>query len=161
VVVSAGNFGVNGCGSVDYPPAIYDSSFTVGATDSSDNITSFSSRGPADHTNRLKPDISAPGQGIRSSIPGGGYVSMSGTSMAAPHVSGLVALLLSAHPYLAGQVEAIETRIEQNALPLTTTEECGGVPGIQIPNNTYGWGRIDALETIFAFTYFPLIMKSP
>ena len=86
---------------------------------------------------------------------------MNGTSMAAPHVSGLVALLLSARPYLAGQVEAIETRIEQNALPLTTLENCGGVPGSQIPNNTYGWGRIDALETIFDFTYCPLIMKSP
>jgi subtilisin family serine protease len=159
VVVSAGNSGDN-CGSVDNPPAIYDSSFTVGATNSSDDITSFSSRGPAVHTNRLKPDISAPGQGIRSSLPGGGYGYMSGTSMAAPHVSGLVALLLSARPYLTGQVEAIETKIEQNALPRTSTEDCGVIPGSRIPNNTYGWGRIDALETISIFTYFPLIMKS-
>jgi subtilisin family serine protease len=163
VVVSAGNFTTldEKCGTVDYPPAIYDSSFSVGATDSSDYITSFSSRGPADHTNLPKPDISAPGQNIRSSIPGGGYVSSDGTSMSAPHVSGLVALLLSARPYLAGQVKAIESQIEQNALPLTTLENCGGIPGSQIPNNTYGWGRIDALETIFDFTYYPLIMKSP
>ena len=161
VVVSAGNSGVFGCDSVDNPPAIYDSSFTVGATGSSDNIASFSSRGPSVHTNLLKPDISAPGQGIRSSVPGVGYDYMSGTSMAAPHVSGLVALLLSARPYLTGQVEVIETRIEQNALPLTTLENCGGVPGDQIPNNTYGWGRIDALKTIFDFAYYPLIMKSP
>jgi subtilisin family serine protease len=161
VVVSAGNSGVNGCGSVDNPPAIYDSSFTVGATDSSDNITSLSSRGPADHTNLLKPDISAPGQGIRSSLRGGGYGSKSGTSMAAPHVSGLVALLLSARPYLTGQVEAIETQIKQNALPLTTLENCGGVPGNQIPNNTYGWGRVNAPDTIFYFTYYPLVMKTP
>ena len=161
VVVSAGNTGTYGCGSVDYPPAIYDSSFSVGATDSSDKITNFSSRGPADHTNLLKPDISAPGQGIRSSERGGGYGSMSGTSMAAPHVSGLVALLLSARPYLTGQVEAIETQIERTALPRTTLENCGGVPGSQIPNNTYGWGRIDALKTISFFTYYPLIMKSP
>jgi len=160
VVVSAGNTGAN-CGSVDYPPAIYDSSFSVGATDANDNVSGFSSRGPADHTNLLKPDISAPGQGIRSSLRGGGYGSMSGTSMAAPHVSGLVALLLSARPYLTGQVEEIESLIEQNALPLTTLENCGGVPGSQIPNNTYGWGRIDALDTIFDFTYYPLIMKSP
>jgi serine protease AprX len=161
VVVSAGNTGRYGCGSVDYPPAIYDSSFSVGATDEHDNIADFSSRGPADHTNLLKPDISAPGQGIISSVPGGGYDEKSGTSMAAPHVSGLVALLLSARPYLTGQVEAIETQIEQNALPLTTLENCGGVPGSQIPNYTFGWGRIDALETISFFTYFPLIMKSP
>jgi len=163
VVVSAGNFYGNPdeCGSVDHPPAIYDSSFSVGATDENDNVASFSSRGPADHTNLPKPDISAPGKNIRSSLPGDGYGSMSGTSMAAPHVSGLVALLLSARPYLTGQVEAIETQIEQNALPLTTLENCGGVPGSQIPNNTYGWGRIDALETISFFTYFPLIMKSP
>jgi serine protease AprX len=160
VVVSAGNTGAN-CGSVDYSPAIYDSSFSVGATNQYDNIASFSSRGPADHTNLLKPDISAPGQGIRSSLPGGGYSTMSGTSMAAPHVSGLVALLLSARPYLTGQVEEIESLIEQNALPLTTLENCGGVPGSQIPNNTYGWGRIDALNTIFDFTYYPLIMNSP
>jgi len=160
VVVSAGNTGAN-CGSVDYPPAIYDSSFSVGATDANDNVSGFSSRGPADHTNLLKPDISAPGQGIRSSLRGGGYGLLSGTSMAAPHVSGLVALLLSARPYLTGQVEEIESLIEQNALPLTTLENCGGVPGSQIPNNTYGWGRIDALDTIFDFTYYPLIMKSP
>jgi len=73
----------------------------------------------------------------------------------------MVALLLSAHPYLTGQVEAMETQIERNALPRTTLENCGGVPGSQIPNNTYGWGRIDALETIKFVTYFPLIMKSP
>jgi subtilisin family serine protease len=162
VVVSAGNTGAPyKCFSVDHPPAIYDSSFSVGATNEYDNITSFSSRGPADHTNRLKPDISAPGKNIRSSIPGDGYGIKSGTSMAAPHVSGLVALLLSAHPYLTGQVEAIETQIEQNALPRTTLENCGGVPGSQIPNNTYGCGRIDALKTIKFVTYYPIIMKSP
>jgi subtilisin family serine protease len=161
VVVSAGNTGAYGCGSVDHPPAIYDSSFSVGATDANNNIASFSSRGPADHTNLLKPDISAPGKNIRSSLRGGGYGSMSGTSMAAPHVSGLVALLLSARLYFTGQVEAIETQIEQNAHPRTALENCGGIPGNQIPNNTYGWGRIDAFETIKIVTFFPLIMKSP
>jgi uncharacterized repeat protein (TIGR01451 family) len=64
--------------------------------------------------------------------------------MAAPHVAGLVALLISAQPALSGQVDQIEQLIMQNALPRTTNQICGGIPGTQVPNNTYGWGRIDA-----------------
>jgi hypothetical protein len=65
--------------------------------------------------------------------------------MAAPHVTGLAALLISAEPALAGQVNAIEDAIAQSALKLTTTQLCGtDVPGI-VPNNVFGWGRIDAL----------------
>jgi serine protease AprX len=147
---SAGNSGSSGCGSVDRPAAIYDASFTVGATDSGDFIAGFSSRGPVtiDGSNRLKPDISAPGVNIRSSAPGSVYYQLNGTSMAAPHVAGMVALLISAEPSLAGQVDQIEQIIEQNAVPLTTTQTCGGVPGSQVPNNTFGWGRIDAWAAI-------------
>ena len=76
--------------------------------------------------------------------------------MAAPHVAGLVALLISARPSLAGQVEEIETLIERSALPRTTSQNCGTVPGTSIPNNTYGWGRIDALA---AYQALLLIMK--
>jgi hypothetical protein len=65
--------------------------------------------------------------------------------MAGPHVAGMVALLLSAHPELSGQVDAIERIIEQTAVPLISTQACGGIPGMQIPNTTYGWGRIDGL----------------
>ncbi len=146
VVVSAGNSGPS-CSSVEDPAAIYEASFTVGATDSSDSIASFSSRGPVtvDGSNRRKPDISAPGVSIRSSVPGGGYASgWSGTSMAGPHVAGLVALLISADPSLRGQVDAIENLIEQSAVPLYTTDGCGGDTTTTRPNNTYGWGRIDA-----------------
>jgi len=145
VVASAGNSGSN-CSTVQDPPAIYDASFSVGATDSSDNIASFSSRGPVtiDGSNRPKPDISAPGMGVRSSLRGGGYGSMSGTSMAAPHVAGLAALLISAQPALKGQVGQIEDLIEHSAVQRTTSQICGGVPGSNIPNNVYGWGRIDA-----------------
>ena len=150
VVASAGNSGP-GCGSVDAPSATYDAAFSVGATDSSDNIASFSSRGPVmvDGSNRPKPDISAPGVSIRSSVPGNGYAGgWSGTSMAGPHVAGVVALLLSAHPELKGQVDVIERLLELTAVPRTNSQTCGGVPGTQVPNNTYGWGRVDALAAL-------------
>jgi uncharacterized repeat protein (TIGR01451 family) len=68
--------------------------------------------------------------------------------MSAPHVAGLVALLISAAPSLAGQVDQIEQIIEQSAIPLTTNQICGGIPGSSVPNNTFGWGRIDAWATI-------------
>jgi subtilisin family serine protease len=93
----------------------------------------------------MKPDVSAPGVDVRSCIPGDSYWPLSGTSMAAPHVAGLVALLIETNPSLAGDVDQIETIINESALPRTTAESCGGVPGSQVPNNTYGWGRIDAL----------------
>jgi hypothetical protein len=68
--------------------------------------------------------------------------------MAAPHVAGIVALLISAHPQLRGHVDQIELLIEQTAVPHTTTQICGSVAGSSIPNNTYGWGRADALAAL-------------
>jgi len=149
VVVSAGNEG-SGCSTIT-SPAIYDASFSVGATDSGDNIASFSSRGPVtvDGSNRLKPNVSAPGVNIRSSVPVNSYAGgWSGTSMAGPHVVGLVALLLSAHPELRGQVDTIEHIIESSAVPRTDSQSCGDIPGTDVPNNTYGWGRVDALAAL-------------
>ena len=149
VVVSAGNEG-SGCSTIT-SPAIYDASFSVGATDSGDNIASFSSRGPVtvDGSNRLKPDVSAPGVNIRSSVPVNSYAGgWSGTSMAGPHVVGLVALLLSAHPELRGHVDTIEHIIESSAVPRTDSQSCGDIPGTDVPNNTYGWGRVDALAAL-------------
>jgi subtilisin family serine protease len=161
-VHSAGNGGST-CNSVADPAAIYEESFSVGATYDNDTIAGFSSRGPVtvDSSNRLKPNIVAPGVSIRSSVPGTGYGSLQGTSMAAPHVASLVALLLSANPDLIGQVDQIENIIEGSTVQLTTTENCGGIPGSSIPNNTYGWGRVDALAAILASfsIHFPLINK--
>jgi len=149
VVVSAGNGGINGCSSVSSPPAIYGASISVGATDSTDTIASFSSRGPVtvDHSLRTKPDISAPGVGVRSSIRGGIYASFSGTSMAGPHVAAAVALLLDARPDLAGQVDTIEALLRASVVPLVSIDGCGGDEG-NVPNNTYGYGRLDVLQLI-------------
>ncbi len=145
---SAGNSG-SACSTVSEPAAIYDQSFTVGATDSSDILAGFSSRGPVtvDGSNRPKPDISAPGVNIRSSVPGGGYQGgWSGTSMAGPHVAGLVALVISAQPALRGQVNEIENVIEQSAYHISSSS-CS-TKGTGVPNNLYGWGRIDALSAV-------------
>ena len=154
VVVSAGNEGYDGCGTVDAPPALHDASFTIGATVSSDGIASFSSRGPvaADGSNRPKPDVSAPGVNVRSSVPGGGYGFKSGTSMAAPHVSGLVALLWSAAPHLVGDVDATEKLIQETARP-TMSDSCGG-DADGYPNNVYGWGIVDALAAVVPWRFF-------
>lgn len=146
VVASAGNSGPS-CATIDEPPAIYDASFTVGATNSIDQIANFSSRGPVatGDITLIKPDIVAPGQNIRSALPGGSYGFKQGTSMASPHVVGLVALLISANPTLAGQVERIEQIIRQTAVPITNTQVCDA-PSDQIPNNVFGYGLINAWD---------------
>ncbi|MCB9010060.1 MAG: S8 family serine peptidase [Ardenticatenaceae bacterium] len=147
-VHSAGNDGAN-CGTVQDPAATYTASFSVGATDSNDNIAGFSSRGPSTFDGGLKPDISAPGVSIRSAFRGGSYIGgYQGTSMAGPHVAGLVALLISANPALAGDVDAIETILQETAVPRTTSQGCGGDGPTDVPNNVYGYGRIDALLPI-------------
>ena len=149
VVVAGGNEG-SACNSLEVPQA-YDASISVGATDSNDAVAGYSSRGPGDG-GIIKPDIVAPGSGIRSSLPGGGYGSMSGTSMASPHAAGMVALLLSVAPDLTGDVDAIEALMKQTALPKTTSQTCGGLAAGVVPNNVAGYGRIDALVAYNALT---------
>ena len=146
VVVSAGNSG-SSCSTVNAPAATYDASFTVGATNNSDEITSFSSRGPVtvDGSNRLKPDVVAPGQAVRSCEPGNTYGLLSGTSMSGPHVAGLIALILSAAPCLHGDVDALEDYVKSTVVPLTSTQTCGAFPGTQVPNAVYGYGAIRAV----------------
>ncbi len=136
-VFSAGNNG-SSSGTVGSPGS-FTISFAVGATDINDDITSFSSRGPSPW-GEIKPEVSAPGKNVRSTLPGGSYGNYDGTSMAAPHVSGLAALLLQASPPLTSNLAAIAEAITSTAIPR----------GSPIPNNDYGWGRIDAYNAVMA-----------
>lgn len=149
VIVAAGNSG-SSCASVIDPPAIYADAFTIGATDNSDAIAGFSSRGPVtvDGSNRLKPDVVAPGVSVRSAVPGNAYGSKSGTSMATPNAVGVAALVMSANPALRGQPEQVEAILRETAVPLTSATSCGGMPGSQVPNPIYGHGRLDALAAV-------------
>lgn len=152
-VVSAGNAG-SSCSTVNDPPAIYDASYSVGALNKgADTIASFSSRGPVtlDGSNRMKPDISAPGTDIRSSYPGGTYTSMQGTSMAGPHVAGAVALLWSARPELLNQVDATEYVLNQSATHISSSV-CSSSGW---PNNIYGYGRLDVTAALSQETPTP------
>ncbi len=149
VVVSNGNAG-SGCNTTREPGAIFSQSFSVGATDYNDALANFSSRGPVTYNGvtYIKPDISAPGVGVNSCIPGTGYASYNGTSMAGPHVAGLVALIISANPELAGDVEQIKEIITTTAKKIYTTQSCGGDNINTYPNNNFGYGRIDALAAV-------------
>ncbi|MCS7035849.1 MAG: S8 family serine peptidase [Saprospiraceae bacterium] len=150
VVVSNGNSGSKGCASTFGPPAYFEESFSVGATADNDSITGFSSRGPVtiDGSRRLKPNVVAPGAAVRSCVRNGGYAHFWGTSMAGPHVAGLVALILSARPDLAGEVDLLEDIIEQTAVPKFGWQDCSDSTGLAYPNNTYGYGRVDALAAV-------------
>ena len=159
VIAAAGNSG-SACNTVNLAPATLDQAFTIGATNSSDTIAGFSSRGPSTLTGRLKPDLVAPGVSVRSALAGSvnSYGWLNGTSMATPHVAGVAALIWSAAPALRGEVELTEDLLRRTARPLTTTTQtCGGVPGTDVPNNTYGYGLVDALAAVKAATLWPVI----
>ncbi|MEO6065301.1 MAG: S8 family serine peptidase, partial [Lysobacterales bacterium] len=106
-----------------------------------DGIASFSSRGPIG--SRLAPAISAPGVGIRSSFRNNAYGTISGTSMAGPHVAGAVALLVSRHPWLANHPDRVRSVLESTAAPRPSTQNCGTFPGASVPNAVFGHGRLD------------------
>lgn len=117
-------------------PAVFEESITIGATDSEDRIARFSSRGPGRYLDRetRKPDVAAPGVSVYSSDLNGKYSYKSGTSMAAPHVVGIIALMLEANPNLSA--EDVRAILRNSTLDL-------GQSGYDY---AYGWGRINGFE---------------
>ncbi|MEN9564231.1 MAG: hypothetical protein RIR73_2475 [Chloroflexota bacterium] len=148
VVVSTGNDGPN-CETVEAPLSLYDSVFSVGAIDQFGNLADFSSRGPVsiDGSGRIKPDIVAPGVDVFSSLPENSYGSNSGTSMAGPHIVGVVALIWSAQPKLIGDIDATEQLIIDTAQPYTGDRSLGCFSG-DTPSNAYGFGVVDVYEAV-------------
>jgi subtilisin family serine protease len=141
-VFSSGNSGPS-CGSLGSPGS-YASTYSVGAFDRNDRIASYSGRGPSPISRSPKPNIAAPGSGIRSSVPFNAYGVFDGTSMAAPHVSGTVALMMSAAPALVGDNAQITTLLNQSAIDVSDLT-CGGTAA---NNNVWGEGRLDAFEAV-------------
>jgi hypothetical protein len=149
VVASAGNEGP-GCGSVSDPIAIYSEAFSVGAIDRAGDIADFSSRGPVtvDGSGRVKPDILAPGVDVQSAWPGGTYYVAGGTSMAGPHIAGVVALMWSAQPKLIGNIERTEQILRATARPYNGART--GCSAGAIPSDDAGYGVVDAYAAVQA-----------
>nr|WP_079083011.1 proprotein convertase P-domain-containing protein [Streptomyces antibioticus] len=135
-VVAAGN---NGSATAVTAPACVPNAISVGATTDDDQIASFSNHGPL-------LDVLAPGNAIISSVPGGGYDSMSGTSMATPHVAGALAVLRQAYP-----TEGLASLI---SLLATTGKPVTDEAGVTVP-------RIDVAKAVAAVEPKPEADKKP
>jgi subtilisin family serine protease len=177
-IFAAGNAGPS-CGTSG-SPGDYDNAIGIGATNQNDELSSFSSRGPT-YKGTVKPDFSAPGVKILSSFTdsNSSYKRLSGTSMATPHVAGVVALMMSAHkkkyermnvddqivlkPYKKMSYDEIydiliRSSISDNPEPIDgggytryprrKVEICGRLNYTNVPNNFYGYGRIDAFRAV-------------
>jgi len=136
-VFSVGNLG-SSCWTAA-SPGDYPEAYSVGAFDISDHLAAFSSGGPT-YFGGIKPDITAPGVDVRSAYLNSGYAFISGTSMAAPHVAGAVALLWSAAPALKGDVAATRALLDAAAINVPDSR-CGGSI---TNNNMWGHGKLDA-----------------
>ncbi|GAB4086864.1 hypothetical protein GCM10028784_34940 [Myceligenerans cantabricum] len=143
-VWAAGNAGEAGCGSTSSPGANV-ATYAVGATNADGEVAEFSSRGPGED-GLTQPNVAAPGEDVRSSVPGGDYELFSGTSMAAPHVTAAVALLWSAAPSLIGDIDGTRDLLNASAVD-HASDECGGTPE---NNNVYGEGDLDVLALVEA-----------
>lgn len=126
------------------PPGDSKEGITVGNVDDDGNLQSSSSRGPAGTylDSYIKPDVCAPGTDIYSvsANSGNGYESNSGTSMSAPHVSGLVGLMLNVNPTL--------TPYQIKEILHNTSDKKESYPFQGSPNNDYGWGVINPMEAV-------------
>jgi subtilisin family serine protease len=140
-----------------WSPGDYPNAYGVGALDTALDPAFFSRRGPGVQ-NVTKPDIAAPGF-ARSSVPpefeqdidptdqvADGYANAAGTSVAAPHVAGVVALMWSANPALRGDVARTRQLLDGSAVDVDDTS-CGGTAD---DNNVVGEGRVDALDAVAA-----------
>jgi len=163
---AAGNSGPD-CDTVSTHPDVYQSSMATGSSgvdsEFNDIISGFSSRGPAAETGLIKPDVVAPGQGVGTFNRLGTPITVGGTSASSPHLAGVVALLISASPELAGDVDKLELLVKQYADPRTSGQTCGGTQGDEIPNNTWGWGRINAWNSYLGtlVSAAPPLLHSP
>lgn len=142
-MAATGNFGPT-CGSV-FDPGTYPAVLSIGALSYKQNIIApFSSRGPNASAPFILPEIVAPGTTIISSVPTNTYATGSGTSFAAPAVSGAVALMWSARPYLVGNVGETIQLLESSATP-DLSLSCGSSFR---PNNLYGYGTLNVAAAL-------------
>ncbi|MFI6317897.1 S8 family serine peptidase [Nonomuraea sp. NPDC050556] len=126
-------------------PGQYTMSYSVGGFDVNNVLYNRSSKG-AGEGGEIKPNIAAPAVNVRSSVPGGGYDSYTGTSMATPHVAATVALIWSASPRLQGNIDATRPLLDTTAIDVNDTS-CGGTA---TDNNVWGEGRLDAFAAVTA-----------
>lgn len=151
-VFSNGNNGP-GCGTVN-SPADSTVAITVGATDYDDLLSGFSGRGPG-LKGEIRPDLTAPGEYVVApGVDSDSSISVySGTSFAAPHAAGAIALLLEAAPGLTtSQVKELLTRTaDTSSLSITNQPTCGALSAASpFPNNAFGYGRLNILKAINA-----------
>jgi subtilisin family serine protease len=142
---SAGNAGST-CNSMG-DPGSYQESFASAAHASNRIIASFSSRGDSafGHIPYTKPNISAPGVSICSTVPTNSWAcGYSGTSMASPHLAGAVALLWACNPSMVGQIDQT-FQLLQNSADAPPAGDCGAPQG-QPGNYTYGYGYLNVLQ---------------